>query len=98
MVRRSKGIRVNTRKKFRRRPRDRGLSPITRALQDFEIGEKANIVIDPSIHGGQPHHRFHGLTGEVVGKQGNSFLVKVKDGGKQKTLIIRPEHLRKNVN
>jgi len=98
MVRRSHGLRVNTRKKLSRRSRDRGLSPITRALQTFEIGEKANIVIDPSVQSGQPHHRFHGHTGEVVGKQGNSFLIKIKDGGKTKTLIVRPEHLRKNVN
>jgi large subunit ribosomal protein L21e len=97
MVQRSTGIRVNTRQKFRRNPRDRGLSPITRALQEFEVGEKANIVIDPSIHGGQPHHRFHGQTGEVIGKQGNSFLLKIKDGNKPKTLIVRPEHLRRNV-
>ena len=94
MARRSKGIRVNTRKKFRRKPRERGLSPITRALQEFAVGEKANIVIDPSIQSGQPHHRFHGMTGEVTGMQGEVFKVMVKTGNMKKILLIRPQHLR----
>jgi large subunit ribosomal protein L21e len=95
MVKRSKGIRSKTRKKLRRNPRDRGLSPITRTLQVFEIGEQANIIIDPSIHRGQPHPRFHGLTGKIIGTQGGSYLLNVKVGKKVKELIIRPEHLRK---
>ena len=95
MVKRSKGIRSKTRKKLRKSPRQRGLSPITRSLQVFESGEKANIVIDPSIHKGQPHPRFHGLTGTVMGSQGKVYLVNVKVGNKEKELLIRPEHLRK---
>jgi large subunit ribosomal protein L21e len=95
MVKRSKGMRSKTRQKLSRHPRDRGLSPITRVLQVFEEGEYANIVIDPSIHKGQPHPRFHGLTGVVVGTQGKAYLLDVKVGNKQKKLLIRPEHLRK---
>lgn len=95
MVKRSKGLRSKTRKKLRRNPRDRGLSPITRSLQEFEVGERANIVIDPSIHKGQPHPRFHGLTGQIIGIQGGSYVINVKVGHKIKELIIRPEHLRK---
>jgi large subunit ribosomal protein L21e len=95
MVKRSKGMRSKTRQKLSRYPRDRGLSPITRVLQVFEEGEYANIVIDPSIHKGQPHPRFHGLTGVVVGTQGKAYLLDVKVGNKQKKLLIRPEHLRK---
>jgi large subunit ribosomal protein L21e len=30
----------------------------------------------------------------VVGKQGRSFKVEITDGGKTKTLITRPAHLR----
>lgn len=97
MAHKSHGTRVNTRSKFKRKPRDRGLSPITRVLQEFEIGEKANIVVDPSSQRGQPHHRFHGLTGEVIGKQGDAFWIKVNVGNKPKEIIVRPEHLRKNV-
>jgi large subunit ribosomal protein L21e len=80
---------------MQKRARDRGLSPITRAFQSFDIGENANVNIDPSIHKGQPHVRFHGRTGTVVGMQGNAYLIDVMDGGKKKQIIVRPEHLRK---
>ena len=95
MVKRSRGLRNKTRYKLKRKFGERGLSPITRSLQKFQEGDKANIVIDPSIHKGQPHPRFHGLTGTVVGLQGKAYLVSIRDGKKAKTLIIRPEHLKK---
>ena len=95
MVKRSRGIRNKTRDKLKRKFGERGLSPITRSLQKFQEGDKANIIIDPSNHKGQPHPRFHGLTGTVVGTQGKAYLVNIKDGNKLKTLIIRPEHLKK---
>ena len=98
MVKRSKGFRSKTRKKLSKKPRQHGMSPITKTLQQFEVGEHANIVIDPSIHKGQPHPRFHGLTGKIEGTQGKAYLVNVKVGSKTKSLIIRPEHLRKITN
>jgi len=94
MVKRSKGLRSTTRKKFTKSPRHRGNPPVSRMLQTFEVGQKANIVIDSAVHKGQPHHRFHGLTGEVTGMQGEAFTVKVRVGRMYKILIIRPEHLR----
>jgi len=42
-----------------------------------------------------PHPKFHGLTGTIVGKRGNSYLVKIRDKKKEKIIISRPEHLRK---
>lgn len=80
---------------FQKRARDRGLSPITRIFQQFEVGEKASVNIDPSIHKGQPHVRFHGRTGTVTGSRGKAYLIKVRMGGKDKQIIVRPEHLRK---
>lgn len=81
---------------MRKKPRDRGLSPITKGMQEFENGERVNIVIDPSVHKGMPFHRFQGLTGIVVGKRGAAFEVSVKDGNKTKTVVARPEHLVRN--
>ncbi len=94
-MRRSKGTRQGTRNILRKKPRDRGLIPITRALQQFEEGEKARIILEPSVHKGQPHRRFHGKTGVVVGMQGEAFKVKVFDGNMEKIVLTRPEHLRK---
>ena len=95
MVKRSKGIRSKSRQILRKNPRDRGIKSITRALQQFEEGESVNIVIDSSVHKGMPHIRFHGYTGVVEGKQGESYLVGINDGKKHKTLIIRSDHLRR---
>ncbi|MEA2055426.1 MAG: 50S ribosomal protein L21e [Candidatus Thermoplasmatota archaeon] len=95
MVKRSKGIRSKSRQTLRKKPRDKGTSSITRALQQFEEGESVNIVIDSSVHKGMPHIRFQGYTGKVEGLQGNSYLVGINDGKKHKTLIIGPEHLRR---
>jgi len=95
MVKRSKGIRSKSRKILRKKPRERGIHSITRALQEFEEGQSVNIVIDPSIHKGMPHIRFQGHTGKIEGKQGNAYLVGIKDGKKHKSLIIRSEHLRR---
>ena len=95
MVRRSRGIRSKTRQILRRKPRERGLSPITRALQQFEKGDKVSIIIDPSIHKGMPHRRYHGKTGDVEEKRGDAYVVKVKSGNAIKNIIVRPEHLRR---
>jgi len=95
VVKRSKGIRSKSRKILRKKPRNRGIKSISRALQQFKEGESVNIVIDPSVHKGMPHIRFHGKTGKIEGKQGNSYQVGINDGKKHKTLIIRSEHLRR---
>ncbi len=96
MVKASRGLRRKTRKILRRKPRDRGLTPITHEFQKFEIGEKVSVVINPSIHKGMPHSRFQGKTGVVMGQQGASWVVSVHDGNKEKTLVARPEHLKRS--
>ena len=95
MVKRSKGIRSKSRKILRKKPRERGIKSITKALQEFEKGESVSIVIDPAVHKGMPHIRFQGRTGRIEGKQGESYLVGINDGKKHKTLIVRSEHLRR---
>ena len=93
MEKRSRGIRSKSRHILRKKPRDRGLTSITRALQQFEKGDLVNINIDPAVHKGMPHPRFHGYTGKIEGMQGDAYLVGIKTGKKHKTLIIKPEHL-----
>ncbi|MDG6220788.1 MAG: 50S ribosomal protein L21e [Candidatus Thermoplasmatota archaeon] len=95
MVKRSHGLRVKTRHVLRKRARERGMPPVSHSLIKFDAGEKASIIIDPSIHHGMPHRRFQGLTGTVVDKQGRCYLVKVKVGNKDKIVLANPEHLRK---
>ena len=94
MVKRSRGIRSKSRHILRRKPRDRGISSITRAIQQFETGDNVSVVIDSSVHKGMPHPRFQGVTGKIEGMQGDAYLVGITVGNKHKTLIVRSEHLR----
>ncbi|MEM2817823.1 MAG: hypothetical protein QXN39_05010 [Archaeoglobaceae archaeon] len=50
--------------------------------------------MEPASQKGMPHPRYHGRSGVVVGQRGRAYLVQIRDGGKIKTLISRPEHLR----
>ena len=91
----SHGPRARSRKKLRKRVRERGLPPIRRYLAHFEIGERAAVDIDPSVHEGFPHHRFQGRTGVIVGKQGRCYKLMIRDGGLKKILIVHPVHLKR---
>ncbi|MFB6091100.1 MAG: 50S ribosomal protein L21e [Halobellus sp.] len=90
----SNGPLHGTRGKLSNKPRDRGTSPPQRAIAEYDEGQKVHLTIDPSVQDGRFHPRFNGHTGEVVGKQGRAFKVRIVDGGTEKTLIARPAHLR----
>jgi len=92
MVQKSKGRRRRTRKLLRVKARER--LPITRYLQEFKVGSKVVIKPNPSSHKGMPFKRFFGRTGTVIDKRGKSYIIKIKDGNKGKTIISRPEHLK----
>jgi large subunit ribosomal protein L21e len=92
-MKRSKGTRSKSRYIMRKKPRTRGLSSVTKALQEFEVGANVSISIDSAVHKGMPHIRFQGHTGKIEGMQGNAYLVGVTIGNKHKTLVILPEHL-----
>ncbi|MCS4542185.1 MAG: 50S ribosomal protein L21e [Euryarchaeota archaeon] len=94
MARRSHGLRSKSRLKLRRHPRERGLSPISKIMQEFKEGDRVHITIDSSLHKGQPHPRFHGRTGVVTGKRGRAYIVTISDGNKIKEIITYPEHLK----
>ncbi len=94
MVKKSHGYRARTRSLLRKKPRRRGLSPLSTVLREYEIGQRVDIIIDPSFHKGMPHKRYHGRTGIVIGKRGRAFIVEVTLGKALRNLVIRPEHLR----
>ncbi len=94
-MRKSRGTRRGTRKKLRKSPRKRGKPPVTRMIREFKVGESVAIKLEPSVNNGMPDPKFHGRTGKVIGRQGSSYLVKVRDGGVYKTLIVAPIHLVK---
>lgn len=90
----SNGPLSGTRKKLSNHPRERGTSPPQRAVARFDEGQRVHLKIDPSVPEGRFHPRFSGHTGTVAGKQGTAYKVEITDGGKKKTVIAKPAHLR----
>ena len=50
---------------------------------------------ETAVQGGMYHRRFHGKSGIVKGTQGRCYKVEIKDGDKQKTMIVHPVHLKR---
>jgi len=93
MVKSSKGFRSRSRGTFTKDVRERGLPPVNRFLQEFAIGERVVVKIEPSDPHGQPHPRYQGRTCTVVAKTGRAYRIAFLDGGKRKELIATPIHL-----
>lgn len=92
-MRKSKGYRSRTRKLLRKKPREKGKLGLSKLLYEYKPGEKVLIKIDPSVHKGMPHRRYHGSIGIVTAKRGRAYVINVKQGNAVKELIVRPEHL-----
>ncbi|MCM1986114.1 MULTISPECIES: 50S ribosomal protein L21e [Methanococcoides] len=90
----SNGERSCTRYKLKKTVRERGLSPISKAIQDFEDGQMVHIDIDPSVQKGMPNAKFQGKTGKVLGKRGRAYLLQVTDGNSKKEVISLSQHLK----
>lgn len=95
MARRTHGSRMGTRKKLTKPVRAKGKIKIKAYLQKFEIGDVVQVKVDSAHHKGMPFKRFFGKQGKIVEKRGKSYLVSIKEGGKIKSVLSSPVHLRK---
>ncbi len=95
MAKMSHGPRAKTRSKIRKRLSERGPIPVNRIVKVFQPGDRVAIDIEPSFHNGMPFKRFQGYTGVIEGVRGDAYLVKIYDGGKEKTVISHPVHLKR---
>jgi len=68
-MRKSKGYRAKTRALLKRKPREKGKTGLSKILREYTSGEKVVIKINPSVHKGMPHRRYHGRIGVVVEKK-----------------------------
>lgn len=93
MGRKAKGYRRKTRYLLQRKPRERGKTGLSKILREYEPAEKVVIKLDPSMHKGMPHRRFHGKIGVIAEKRGRSYVVNVSQGNAIKEIIVRPEHI-----
>jgi len=74
--------------------KERGKLRLSEYFKELKKGDKIAIKKEKSVKAGFPD-RFQGLSGVVVRKQGRSYVVKIKDFKKEKTLIIPPIHLKR---
>ena len=93
-MKKSKGYRAGTRHLLKKKPRERGKLNLSNLLYQYKPGNRAVIKIDPSVHKGMPHKRYHGKVGTIIEKRGRSYIVSVTQGNAVKEIIVRPEHLR----
>ncbi len=93
MVRKSHGYRHGTRSLLKKSIRERGKLGLSRLLREYEPGEKVIIKIEPSVHKGMPHKRYHGKVGIIKEKRGRAYIVEVTQGDAVKEIIVRPEHI-----
>ena len=95
MVKRIGTSRRKTRHLFKKNYRSRGKLSVVKYLQEFSIGDRIALTLEPSVHEGMYFRRFHGRIGTVIGKRGSCYEVEIRDGGKKKIVITHPVHLKK---
>jgi large subunit ribosomal protein L21e len=95
MVKRIGTSRRKTRQKFKKPRGEAGKISISKYLQNFEQGEKVCFKAEPAIQKGLYFPRFHGKNGVVKGMKGKCYQVKIKDGNKEKLIIVHPVHLKR---
>ncbi len=61
----------------------------------YSIGDRVLLSAEPAVQKSLYHPRFHGKAAKVTGKRGDCYELAVKDGGKQKMIIVHPVHMRK---
>ena len=95
MTKRLGGFRRKTRSKLRKDPREHGKISISKYLQEFNIDDQVLLKAEPAVQKGMYFPRFHNKAGIIKGKKGVCYQVMIKDGGKEKVLIVHPVHLRR---
>ena len=79
----------------RKRIKARGKIPMSRMFQTFNEGDSVSLVEELSVQGAGFPKRMQGVTGKVITKRGEAYVVEIKDLGRTKTLVVRPVHLKK---
>lgn len=68
---------------------------MTKYFMPYKVGDNAVLFAEPAVQRALYHQRFHGTAGEIIGKRGSCYQLRIKDGGKSKVVIVHPVHLKK---
>ena len=63
-------------------------------LTEYNVGDRALVIIDPRQHKALPHRRYHGKVGIIKNVGRRVVTLDVKLGEKTKTLITRLDHIK----
>ena len=89
------GFRRKTRSKLRKNVRRKGKISLGNYFQNFNDKDRVRLIAEPAVQRGMYFPRFHNKSGIIVGKKGRCYEVIIKDGKKEKSLIVHPVHLRR---
>ena len=66
---------------------------VVEQIRTIKIGSSVQLVPNAKFED-FPHPRYAGRVGTVIRKQGNAYVVELKDGGKTKKFITSAVHLK----
>ncbi len=92
MSRSGRGFRTGTRRKFKKPHKSK--FTVERFLSEYKPSQRVVIDVDPSSTKNIPHYRYKGKVGTVRSKRGQAYEISIMLGDKEKTLMLRPEHLK----
>jgi len=95
MASRTGGFRRKTRSKLKKNIRRKGKISLSKYFQTFKEDDGVRLIAEPAVQKGMYFPRFHNKAGIIKGKKGRCYEVIIKDGRKQKLLIVHPIHLRR---
>lgn len=95
MVQRMGGSKRKSRSKLKKNIRRKGKISLSRYFQTFNENDKVRLNAEPSYNRGMYFMRFHNKYGTVKRKRGECYEVMIKDGNKDKLVIVHPVHLKK---
>jgi len=88
----AKGKRSLTRRRYKRNVRDK--TTVNQLIKPIALDDVVQVNANSAVHSGLPHRRVDGITGKVIGFQGNCPIVQLKDGNKTKKIITHRVHLK----
>ena len=95
MAKRIGSNRRKSRDKLKKNVRRKGKISLSKYFQTFNNNDKVRLIAEPAYHKGMYFTRFHNKAGIVKGMKGRCYEVMIKDGRKEKLLIIHPVHLKR---
>lgn len=75
--------------------RERKKKNLAKHFPKVSDGDRVALIYDLTLNKRTFPKKFHGLTGKILRKQGNSYIVEFLDGNKTKTLAVRPVNIKK---